>query len=254
VWRRACPHVMTSSPASASAHDGAEHTLSSSPHTNVSIPTRSDTPATPTTVADADDDDGDSSEDEGGEDGDDASVREVKPTAEERAQEIERIVKGEQVAYSAAQEKSGDHHDRGDEEEDDDEEEDSDEDDDDDDEEPALKYERIGGDAASVLSKKDSASAIAISGLRMVSVLDSVLFAPHTHQAIGTHMGIVHVMDLEGTSIKMFRPHSASILDICMDATGDFVGTASINGSPTPPSCLLHSSQCARTGRPPLRV
>jgi hypothetical protein len=247
---------MTSSPASASAHDGAEHTLSSSPNTNVSVPTRSDTPATPTTVADADDDDGDSSEDEGGEDGDDASVREVKPTAEERAQEIERIVKGEQVAYSAAQEKSGDHHGGGGEEEedDDDEEEDSDEDDDDDDEEPALKYERIGGDAASVLSKKDSASAIAISGLRMVSVSYAVLCASHAPQAIGTHMGIVHVMDLEGTSIKMFRPHSASILDICMDATGDFVGTASIDGSPAPPSSLSHSSQRARTGRPPLRV
>jgi len=43
-------------------------------------------------------------------------------------------------------------------------------------------------------------------------------------------MGMVHVLDLTGTIIKSFRPHSASVLDMCIDDTGDFVATASVDG------------------------
>ncbi|KAJ7446892.1 hypothetical protein B0H11DRAFT_2083691 [Mycena galericulata] len=100
-------------------------------------------------------------------------------------------------------------------EEDDGEAEDEDEDDDEDeDEEPALKYERIGGSLPDLL-KKDSASALCIS--------KSLL-------ALGTHGGLVHILDLAGNRIKSYKPHMASVIDISMDETAEYVATASIDG------------------------
>ncbi|KAI9569265.1 hypothetical protein HD554DRAFT_2092425 [Boletus coccyginus] len=96
------------------------------------------------------------------------------------------------------------------------EEEDEEEDDDDEEEEeePSLKYERMGG-AVNDLLKKDSASALAVSNKCL---------------ALGTHSGIVHVFNLAGERIKSFKPHQASVSDIEMDSTADFVATASIDG------------------------
>ena len=37
-------------------------------------------------------------------------------------------------------------------------------------------------------------------------------------------------MDLTGKRIKSFKPHMASVVDIALDGTADFVGTASIDG------------------------
>ncbi|KAJ6522772.1 hypothetical protein DFH09DRAFT_1191159 [Mycena vulgaris] len=96
---------------------------------------------------------------------------------------------------------------------DDDDEEEEDADDDDDDE-PALKYERIGGSLPDLL-KKDSASALCIS--------KSLL-------AMGTHGGIVHILDLTGNRMKSYKPHMASVIDIAMDETAEYVATASIDG------------------------
>ncbi|KAF4619821.1 hypothetical protein D9613_004777 [Agrocybe pediades] len=97
--------------------------------------------------------------------------------------------------------------DEGEEEEDDDEEEYEEE-------EPALKYSRITG-AIPDLFKKDSASALAVSNKIM---------------ALGTHAGIIHILDLSGNRIKSYKPHLASVVDISLDATADFVATASIDG------------------------
>ncbi|KAJ7717660.1 hypothetical protein B0H16DRAFT_1610599 [Mycena metata] len=88
------------------------------------------------------------------------------------------------------------------------------EDEDDDDEEPSLKYERIGGILPELL-RKDSASALCIS--------KSVL-------ALGTHGGIIHMLDLAGNRIKSYKPHMASIIDVAVDETGEYVATASIDG------------------------
>ncbi|QRW16182.1 FMN-dependent alpha-hydroxy acid dehydrogenase [Rhizoctonia solani] len=106
-------------------------------------------------------------------------------------------------------------------ESDDDEEDDDDDDDDDDNEEdeeedvePSLKYERLGGDTSQLL-EKDSACAIAIS--------ESAIL-------LGTHSGIVHVLDLNGVRQRSYRPHTATITDMSVDTTGDFVATASIDG------------------------
>ncbi|KAF9498914.1 vacuolar assembling protein VPS41 [Pleurotus eryngii] len=94
------------------------------------------------------------------------------------------------------------------------EEDDYEDDDEDDDEEPALKYERIGGSVPDLFGK-DSASSLAVANKLM---------------ALGTHNGIVHILDLSGNRIKSYKPHMASVVDICMDSLAEFVATASIDG------------------------
>ncbi|KAI5983094.1 hypothetical protein EDD15DRAFT_2318116 [Pisolithus albus] len=89
-----------------------------------------------------------------------------------------------------------------------------DEDEDEEDEEPTLKYERMTGPINDLL-KKDSISAISVSNKLI---------------AVGTHGGIVHVLDMTGKRIKSYKPHQASISDMEMDHTADFVATASIDG------------------------
>jgi vacuolar protein sorting-associated protein 41 len=103
-----------------------------------------------------------------------------------------------------------------------------------DDEEPSLKYERIAG-AVPDLLKKDSASALAVSN-KLLVISSSIIIAPHPTyiyillQALGTHAGIIHILDITGKRIKSYKPHLASVVDISLDATADFVATASIDG------------------------
>ncbi|KAI0940385.1 hypothetical protein AcV5_001504 [Taiwanofungus camphoratus] len=85
---------------------------------------------------------------------------------------------------------------------------------DEDDEEPALKYERLGGITHNLLLK-DSASALAYANQRL---------------ALGTHSGMLHILDLSGRHFKSFEPHTASVSDISIDVTAEFVATASIDG------------------------
>ncbi|PPR01596.1 hypothetical protein CVT26_013335 [Gymnopilus dilepis] len=92
-------------------------------------------------------------------------------------------------------------------------EEDEEDEEDEDEEEPALKYERITG-AIPDLFKKDSASALCVSQKIMAR----------------THAGIIHILDLSGKRIKSYKPHLASVVDISLDTTADFVATASIDG------------------------
>lgn len=57
-----------------------------------------------------------------------------------------------------------------------------------------------------------------------------MIIGSHRIQALGTHAGIVHLLDLSGTRIKSYKSHQASILDICVDETGEFIATASMDG------------------------
>lgn len=50
-------------------------------------------------------------------------------------------------------------------------------------------------------------------------------------QALATHGGIIHVLDYTGTRVKSYRPHSASVIDMCFDETADFIASASIDGT-----------------------
>ncbi|KAG8947639.1 Vacuolar protein sorting-associated protein 41 [Tulasnella sp. 424] len=88
------------------------------------------------------------------------------------------------------------------------------EDDEEEDEEPVLKYEKMGGIVNEIL-EKDTASAIAVSS-KLV--------------ALGTHNGVTHVMDFAGNRVKSYRSHRASINDIRIDASSEFVATASMDG------------------------
>ncbi|KAG2130198.1 uncharacterized protein EDB93DRAFT_1095067 [Suillus bovinus] len=116
----------------------------------------------------------------------------------------------------------------GDEEEGEDEYEDEEED------EPTLKYERMGG-AINDLLKKDSASALAVSNNLL---------------ALGTHNGIVHIVDLTGKRIKSYKPHQASVSDAEFDSTADFVATASIDGQVVIQSLLTPESYMFDMKRP----
>jgi hypothetical protein len=51
---------------------------------------------------------------------------------------------------------------------------------------------------------------------------------------MGTHAGIIHILDLTGKRIQSYKPHMASVVDISLDATTDFVATASIDGGRSP--------------------
>ncbi|ORY38239.1 hypothetical protein BCR33DRAFT_741746 [Rhizoclosmatium globosum] len=113
----------------------------------------------------------------------------------------------------------------------------SDEDDDDDDEsdeEPMLKYQRLSGTLAETL-KKDAVSTMAVS--------DRFL-------ALGTHWGVVHILDLSGNNVKRFECHSATINDICIDTAGEFVASASDDGKVIINSLYTHESPMFKHRRP----
>lgn len=58
-------------------------------------------------------------------------------------------------------------------------------------------------------------------------------------------------MTLSGERLKSFKPHGASISDIIMDATADFVGTSSIDGKTSPIELrpITFNSRVIRTDR-----
>ena len=115
----------------------------------------------------------------------------------------------------------------------DDSEEDEEEEEEEEEEEPALKYERMGGSTHELL-ERDSASSLAVSNKLFVSLSFSVAFhfiqTVYVIQAMGTHVGVIHAMDYTGKRIKSYRPHSASITDICIDSTSEFIASSSIDG------------------------
>ncbi|KAJ3188513.1 Vacuolar protein sorting-associated protein 41 [Irineochytrium annulatum] len=100
------------------------------------------------------------------------------------------------------------------EEDEEDEEEDESEEEEADDEEPQLKYQRLAGTLGETL-KKDAVSCMA--------VCDRFL-------ALGTHWGIVHILDLNGNDVKRFECHSATINEVSIDTQGEFVASAGDDG------------------------
>ncbi|QHO05104.1 uncharacterized protein DS421_13g445800 [Arachis hypogaea] len=100
----------------------------------------------------------------------------------------------------------------GDEEEDEEAEEGEEEDDE---EEPRLKYQRMGGSIPALLSS-DAASCIAVAE-RMI--------------ALGTHDGIVYILDFLGNQVKEFPAHSAVVNDLSFDLEGEYIGSCSDDGS-----------------------
>lgn len=87
----------------------------------------------------------------------------------------------------------------------------------------SLKYQRLGASTAEILIK-DTASAIAASSRFL---------------ALGTHNGMVHILTYEGTRVKSFRPHGASVVDIKICEDEEFVATASVEGESRPGGLCL---------------
>lgn len=81
--------------------------------------------------------------------------------------------------------------------------------------EPKMKYQRMGGNLSSLLTT-DSASCIAVSE-RMI--------------ALGTHSGIVHILDFLGNQVKEFPVHKAAVNGLSFDIDGEFIGSCSDDGS-----------------------
>ncbi|XP_027340722.1 vacuolar protein sorting-associated protein 41 homolog isoform X3 [Abrus precatorius] len=98
------------------------------------------------------------------------------------------------------------------EEDDDDEEEDDDKEEE---EEPRLKYQRMGGSIPSLLAS-DRASCIAVAE-RMI--------------ALGTHDGVVYILDFLGNQVKEFSAHAAVVNDLSFDVEGEYIGSCSDDGS-----------------------
>ncbi|KDQ15510.1 hypothetical protein BOTBODRAFT_31824 [Botryobasidium botryosum FD-172 SS1] len=143
---------------------------------------------------------------------------EVTQSDEDESDEDDSAAEDEDRTDASWQEKE-DYVESPDDEDYDDDDDDND-DEEDDDEEPTLKYERLGGAAPEIL-EKDTASALAVS-TRFI--------------ALGTHVGMVHVLDFQGNKIQSYRPHAATVNAIDVDATGDFVATASVDGK-----VIIHS-------------
>lgn len=100
------------------------------------------------------------------------------------------------------------------EEEEDGEDEDDKEEGEDEDEEPKLKYQRVGADALELL-KRDASSCMV--------VYEKFL-------ALGTHWGAIYILDLYGYEIKKFNSHTATVNELSIDASGDFIASCSDDG------------------------
>ena len=96
------------------------------------------------------------------------------------------------------------------------EEEEDDLDEDDEDEEPKLKYERVGNAIQDIL-QQDAASCMAVH-LKFL--------------ALGTHWGVVHVLDHQGNNIrnKEFPSHTTTVNQISIDSYGEYVASCSEDG------------------------
>ncbi|KAK1383911.1 Vacuolar protein sorting-associated protein 41-like protein [Heracleum sosnowskyi] len=78
-----------------------------------------------------------------------------------------------------------------------------------------VEYKRMDGSVPKILSG-DIASCITVAEFMI---------------ALGTHAGSVHILDLLGNQIKEFRPHTATVNDLCFDTKGEYLGSCSNNGS-----------------------
>lgn len=86
------------------------------------------------------------------------------------------------------------------------------------DEEPLLKYSKL------TLGLDDLSD-----GISCVSVTDRFI-------ALGTHGGKVHLLDLIGTLVKTWTPHSAAVSQTCIDSAAEHVASASRDGR-----CCIHN-------------
>lgn len=88
---------------------------------------------------------------------------------------------------------------------------------DEEDDEPKLKYQRIGASLHDILRKDngDFASCLA--------VIDKFL-------ALGTHNGVIHILDFNGNQVKVFNSHSASVNELSIDDSREYLASCGNDG------------------------
>ncbi|KAI8449067.1 hypothetical protein BY996DRAFT_215550 [Phakopsora pachyrhizi] len=131
---------------------------------------------------------------------------------DEEGEEVDEVEEQEGEEEEEEEEQEGEEVD--DDDDDDDDEEEEEEEEEDEEEEPLFKYQRLDGQIDRVFQKED-ASAIATS----TKIL-----------AIGTHSGMLYIHTNQGNFMNRFRPHSATIHDVKIDSSDQFVCTASMDG------------------------
>ncbi|CAG8437651.1 9040_t:CDS:10 [Rhizophagus irregularis] len=90
--------------------------------------------------------------------------------------------------------------------------------------EPKLKYKRLEADISELL-KKDAASAMSVSDRFVVCI-----------KALGTHNGDVLILDFDGNLNKRLSSHVASVTDIAIEVSGEYIASASLDGK-----IIIHS-------------
>jgi WD40 repeat protein len=90
--------------------------------------------------------------------------------------------------------------------------------------EPELKYERVGGDIAKVV-RGDLVSAFCV-GSKLIVHPEGLILT----QAIGSHNGKIYLFDLKGNEIKRVKAHTASVSDLSIDKTSEYLASSSIEG------------------------
>lgn len=80
--------------------------------------------------------------------------------------------------------------------------------------EPAFHMDVLGASIQDIL-QKDTLSAMAVSSKSI---------------AMGMHSGMIYIVSRSGHLEKGFRFHSATVLDLVFDTTGDFIGSAGMDG------------------------
>ncbi|KAG0200623.1 Vacuolar protein sorting-associated protein 41 [Mortierella sp. GBA30] len=160
---------------------------------------------------------GEGSEEEVDEEGDEEEEGEEEEEEEEEDEEEEDEADEEDEDEDEEEEEEEEeelaevYSDDGSEEEEDEE---DDEEEDEEDEEPKLNYQRLGAGIGDML-KKDSASCTTVS--------DRFL-------AMGTHWGVVHIMDFDGNENQKFQAHAATVNDLSVDLDGEYIASASDDG------------------------
>ncbi|WFD34437.1 Vacuolar protein sorting-associated protein 41 [Malassezia cuniculi] len=91
--------------------------------------------------------------------------------------------------------------------------------------EPMFRFERVHGTLGDVCAR-DTISALAVSTDRF---------------AVGMHSGMIYVLHTDGSLERGFRFHSAAVNDLVFDTTGEFIGSAGLDGHVAIAS--LHASE-----------
>lgn len=59
---------------------------------------------------------------------------------------------------------------------------------------------------------------------------------------MGTHWGVVHIMDFEGNENQKFQAHQATVNDLSVDLDGEYIASASDDGNTRFNNALLCST------------